>query len=72
MQSGAQFPAIVQSMEGLQSYRGDYATYCKRSAQRRHRHRVNADLKLLARGGMDEDDFNGSPEKEGCSAWDIW
>lgn len=73
MQHGASHLAIVQSMKGLQAYRGDYATYCKRRSQRAHRHRVNVDLKLIARGAVDAEEFDDQPmNTEACNAWDIW
>jgi hypothetical protein len=73
MQYGASQLAIVQSMEGLRLYRGAYATYCKRRSQRAHRHRIAIDLKLIARGAIDEEAFDGQPKNtEACNAWDIW
>lgn len=60
-------------MKGLSAYRGRLATYCKRHAQRSHRHRVAADLKLVAREAMDAEEFEGQPVRsESCDAWDIW
>lgn len=73
MQHGESHAPIVGDMHGLSFYRGAYATYAKRKAQRTHRHRVNIDMKLIAREAMNEDDFETqSIKSEACDAWDIW
>lgn len=73
MQHGESHLSIVSNLRGLRLYRGPYATYCKRAAQRCHRHRVAVDLKLIARQAKDPEDFEGQPVKsETCTDWDIF
>lgn len=73
MQHGESHKPIVGDMHGLSPYRGSYATWAKRNAHRTHRHRVSADLKLIAREALSPDDFETQPIKtEACDAWDLW
>lgn len=73
MQSGKSHTAIVQSMEGLSFYRNHHITEMKKAAHRRHRNRVRQDLKLMARGVIDPDEFEDQPIKsEALDTWDVW
>lgn len=60
-------------MEGLSFYRDHNVTEMKKAAHRKHRSRVKQDLKLIARGAKDADDFDGNPiNSEALNSWDIW
>ena len=73
IQHGESHIPIVGDMHGLSAYRSDYVTWAKRNSQRTHRHRVAAQMKLLARQAMDPDDFDGQPAKsEVFDAWTLW
>lgn len=73
MQGGSSQTAIVQSLEGLGPYRDHNVTAMKKAAHRRHRNRVRQELRMVSRGVIDADEFDGQAAKsEVLDAWDIY